>query len=293
MKLRARAHAPPADRARQPAARVRRRSTWSARTARARPCAWRRRSSRPTASAPASYLSPHLASFAERIRIGDADLEPDALRRRGRARRRGGGQGRPHAVGRRARDPVRAAHRRRVLRVRRARRGGGGGRGRPRRPPRRHQRARARRSRCSPTSASSTRAGSVRRSPTSRARSSRSWRPARRSWSASSTPEAEAEVAKVDARVVRADRRDGAPFTGFQRSNFAVAKAAAASVPGGRATERSTTPRCCARRPRCDRPRALPDHRRGTADDLRRRAQPVRRRRARRRAARRRARTGR
>ena len=56
--------------------------------------------------------------------------------------RRGGGQGRPHAVGRRARDPVRAAHRRGVLRARRARRGGGGGRGRPRRPPRRHQRAR-------------------------------------------------------------------------------------------------------------------------------------------------------
>jgi dihydrofolate synthase/folylpolyglutamate synthase len=39
--------------------------------------------------------------------------------------------------------------------------------------------------------------------------------------------EAEAEVAKVDARVVRADLRDGAPFTGFQRSNFAVAKVAA------------------------------------------------------------------
>ena len=40
-------------------------------------------------------------------------------------------------------------------------------------------------------------------------------------------PEAEAEVAKVDARVVRADPADGAPFTGFQRDNFAVAKAAA------------------------------------------------------------------
>ena len=40
-------------------------------------------------------------------------------------------------------------------------------------------------------------------------------------------PEAEAEVAKVDARVVRADPAAGAPFTGFQRQNFAVARAAA------------------------------------------------------------------
>jgi dihydrofolate synthase / folylpolyglutamate synthase len=40
-------------------------------------------------------------------------------------------------------------------------------------------------------------------------------------------PEAEAEVAKVDARVVHADPVDGSPFTGFQRTNFAVAKAAA------------------------------------------------------------------
>jgi dihydrofolate synthase/folylpolyglutamate synthase len=39
-------------------------------------------------------------------------------------------------------------------------------------------------------------------------------------------PEAEAEVAKVDARVVHADPADGAPFTGFQRANFAVARAA-------------------------------------------------------------------
>jgi dihydrofolate synthase/folylpolyglutamate synthase len=40
-------------------------------------------------------------------------------------------------------------------------------------------------------------------------------------------PEAEAEVAAVDARVVRADPATGAPFTGFQRQNFAVARAAA------------------------------------------------------------------
>ncbi len=38
--------------------------------------------------------------------------------------------------------------------------------------------------------------------------------------------EAEAEVAKVDARVVHADPADGVPFTGFQRANFSVARAA-------------------------------------------------------------------
>ena len=41
-------------------------------------------------------------------------------------------------------------------------------------------------------------------------------------------PEAETEVAKVDARVVHADPAGGAPFTGFQRANFSVAKVAAA-----------------------------------------------------------------
>ena len=40
-------------------------------------------------------------------------------------------------------------------------------------------------------------------------------------------PEAEAEVAKVDARIVHAETAQGAPFTGFQRKNFAVAKVAA------------------------------------------------------------------
>jgi dihydrofolate synthase/folylpolyglutamate synthase len=39
-------------------------------------------------------------------------------------------------------------------------------------------------------------------------------------------PEAEAEVAKVDARVIRADPADGTPFSGFQRANFSVARAA-------------------------------------------------------------------
>jgi len=45
-------------------------------------------------------------------------------------------------------------------------------------------------------------------------------------------PEAAAEVAKVDARVVRADPAGGAPFTGFQRKNFAVARAAAEALQG-------------------------------------------------------------
>src|SRR3954454_19781469 len=42
-------------------------------------------------------------------------------------------------------------------------------------------------------------------------------------------PEAEPEVAEVDARVIRADPAGGVPFTGFQRTNFAVARAAAAA----------------------------------------------------------------
>ena len=50
-------------------------------------------------------------------------------------------------------------------------------------------------------------------------------------------PEAEAEVAKVDARVVRADPATGAPFTGFQRENFATAKAAAAAFLRGAAED--------------------------------------------------------
>ena len=45
-------------------------------------------------------------------------------------------------------------------------------------------------------------------------------------------PEAEAEVAKVDARVVHADPGDGAPFTGFQRANFSVARAATGAFLG-------------------------------------------------------------
>ena len=44
-----------------------------------------------------AFLSPHLTSFAERIRIGDADLEPDAFGAAVAARRRGRREGRPHA----------------------------------------------------------------------------------------------------------------------------------------------------------------------------------------------------
>jgi len=55
-------------------------------------------------------------------------------------------------------------------------------------------------------------------------------------------PEAEAEVAKVDARVVRADPASGTPFTGFQRLNFAVARTAAEALLGAGAGERGRGP---------------------------------------------------
>jgi len=51
-------------------------------------------------------------------------------------------------------------------------------------------------------------------------------------------PEAEAVVAKVDARVVRADPAEGAPFSGFQRANFAAAKTAAGAFLAGAAVAR-------------------------------------------------------
>ena len=57
-----------------------------------------------TALRTGAYLSPHLTSFAERIRIGDADLEPRDVRAPPSQRAaRGRGQGRPHAGRRRAR----------------------------------------------------------------------------------------------------------------------------------------------------------------------------------------------
>ena len=64
-----------------------------------------------------AFLSPHLTSFAERIRIGDADLDARRVRRRRPAGRRGGGEGRPHARARRPRHAVRARHRRGVRRA--------------------------------------------------------------------------------------------------------------------------------------------------------------------------------
>ena len=124
-----------------------------------------------------AFLSPHLTSFAERIRIGDADLEPAAF---GAAVQRAAAAAAKvdrGAGGRRPRHPVRADHRRGVRRARAARGRGRRRRGRARRPPRRHQRAARAASSCSRTSASSTRAGSGRRRATSRARSSPSWRP--------------------------------------------------------------------------------------------------------------------
>ena len=84
-------------------------------------------------------------------------------------------------------------------------------------------------------------------------------------------PEAEAEVAKVDARVVHADPADGAPFTGFQRANFSVARAATGAFLGTpldeaavlRAASSLTVP---------GRFQVVAD---APADDLRRRAQPL------------------
>ena len=88
-----------------------------------------------------AYLSPHLTTFAERIRVGDRDLtgaEFGAAIQRAAARRR---EGRPDLSRRRARNPVRVADRRRIRRARPPRRRGGRDRGGPGRPLRRHQRA--------------------------------------------------------------------------------------------------------------------------------------------------------
>ena len=90
-----------------------------------------------------SYLSPHLTSYAERIRIGDADVSADdfaaAIQRTAAAaakvdRTLTGASG----------HPVRAADRGRVLRARAARGRGRGRRGGPGRPLGRDQRARRR-----------------------------------------------------------------------------------------------------------------------------------------------------
>ena len=99
-------------------------------------------------------------------------------------------------------------------------------------------------------------------------------------------PEAEAEVAKVDARVVHADPADGAPFTGFQRTNFAGRRERPAAPRAPPASwPRLDDGRGPPRRVLAHRARPLPGRRRRAADDLRRRAQPARGRGARRRAA--------
>ena len=89
-----------------------------------------------------AFLSPHLTSFAERIRIGDADLEPDAFAAAvQRAAAAAAKVDRTLEAGDRVTQfELLAAAAFDEL----ARRGvrGRGGRGRARRPPRRHQRAR-------------------------------------------------------------------------------------------------------------------------------------------------------
>ena len=91
-------------------------------------------------AADGAYLSPHLVSFAERVRIGDAGRRARALRGAVQRAAHAAEQGRPHARGGRPRHPVRGAHRRGVRRARRRRRRGRGRRGRPRRALRRHER---------------------------------------------------------------------------------------------------------------------------------------------------------
>ena len=59
-----------------------------------------------------AYLSPHLVSFTERLRVGDTDVSRRGLRRRRPARRPRGEPRRPHAGRRRPRHAVRGADRR-------------------------------------------------------------------------------------------------------------------------------------------------------------------------------------
>ena len=89
-------------------------------------------------------------------------------------------------------------------------------------------------------------------------------------------PEVEAEVAKVDARVLRADAggRRAAPGLPAHQLRRRARR-------GGGAARRARRRRRAARRLGGDGARALRGRRRGAADDLRRRAQPERHRRAR------------
>ena len=132
---------------------------------------------------------------------------------------------------------------------------------------------------CSPTSGSSTRAGSARRSPTSRARSSRSCRPDATLVLGDDAPEVVALAEATGATIVRARRRSRStcPATSARTS---PPRAAAASAILGR-------PRDDLPRRGLSRPRAPAGRRPRPADDPRRRPQPARDRRARRVRARR------
>ena len=225
-----------------------------------------------------AYLSPHLTTFAERIRIGDADLEPRRVRRRDRARRGGRGEGRPHAHGRRARHAVRAADRRRVRRARAPRGRGRGRRGGPRRALGRDQRARRAGRRAHQRRA---RAHALARADDRRHRGREARgraRRARRWCSATTQPEVEALAAR-DGRARSSApaprRRPHAPRLPARATSPPRAAAADARYLGAR----RSTPRARRRaRPRTRHasPAACRSSADDAADDLRRRAQPVR-----------------
>ena len=64
-----------------------------------------------------AYLSPHLLSFGERIRIDGRDLEPERFAAAVGPHRAGRRPGQPLGGRRRPRDPVRGAHRGRLQRA--------------------------------------------------------------------------------------------------------------------------------------------------------------------------------
>ena len=161
------------------------------------------------------------------LRRARADRRRGRLRRRvrrgGRARRVGGREGGPDAQRRRAGDAVRAADRGRARRAgapgRRGRggRGGLGGRWDATNVLDAERRA------CSPTSGSSTRAGSGRRWPTSRARSSR--------WC---ERHATLVLGEADAEVEALARETGARIVRPRAARRAAARLPAHELPRGR-----------------------------------------------------------
>ena len=231
-----------------------------------------------------AYLSPHLTSLRR--------ADPDRRRRPRPARAsapRSSAPRRPRAKvdrtldGRRARDPVRAADRRRVRRARaRAR-----SRSRSSRPASAGAATpptcSARRSWCSPTWGSSTRAGSARRSRDIAGEKLAVVRAGRDAG-------ARRRRARGRARWPSATRRAGSSgrgrrrrveprCRGYQRTQLRASRAAAAEAhPRRRSTRRRRAP--SPRRVRC--PGRLQVVAQRPADDLRRRAQPAGHRRARR-----------